>query len=94
VEVPPVPERELSSKLPGTTLADMRQQIDNMAQYDSLELDEHSGNLLRAAVTELGIDAAARESIIRVARTIANLDGRENVEAPHICEAINYRMLR
>jgi predicted ATPase with chaperone activity len=94
IEVPPVPERELSSRLPGTTLAEMRGQIANMAQFTSLELDEHCRNLLRAAVAELGIDAATRESIIRVARTIANLDGRENIEAPHICEAINYRMFR
>ena len=43
---------------------------------------------------EMGLDAAARESVLRVAHTIANLDGRENIEAPHICEAVNYRMLR
>jgi len=94
IEVPPVPEREMSSRLQGTTLAEMRGQIDNMAQFTSLELDEPSRNLLQAAVTEMGIDAATRESVIRVARTIANLDGRENIEAPHICEAVNYRMLR
>ncbi len=94
IEVPPVPEREMSSRLRGTTLADMRQQIENMTQFSSLELDEHCRNLLRAGVAEMGIDAATRESILRVARTIANLDGRENIEATHICEAINYRILR
>jgi len=92
VEVPPIPEREMSSRLPGTTLADMRQQIDNMAQHESLDLDEHSRNLLKAAVSELGIDATARGVIVRVARTIANLDGREDIEASHFCEAVNYRM--
>jgi len=94
VEVPPVPERELSSRLQGTTLADMQQQIDNMAQYESLDLDEHGCNLLKAAVAEMGIDAAAREGIIRVARTIANLDNSEQIEPCHLCEAINYRTLR
>ena len=94
IEVPPVPERELSSGLPGTSVADMRQQIKDMAQHASLELDEHSRNLLRAAVIELGMDAGVREIVIRVARTIANLDGSENIQSQHICEAINYRIVR
>ncbi len=84
----------MSSRLQGTTLADMRQQIDNMTHHESLDLDEHGRNLLRAAVTEMGIDAATRETVIRVARTIANLDGCEIIEAPYICEAVNYRILR
>ncbi len=91
VEAPPVPEKELSGKLPGTMLADMREQIDSMTQHESLDLDENSRNLLKAAVAELGIDAAGRETIIQIARTIANLDGRECIEASYICEAINYR---
>jgi predicted ATPase with chaperone activity len=94
VEVPPVPEREMSSRLLGTTLAEMRQQIDSMTHHESLELDEHGRTLLKAAVSDLGLDAATRETVLRVARTIANLDGCENIEAPHVCEAINYRMLR
>jgi len=94
VEVPPVPEREMSSKIHGTTLAEMREQIDNMAQHTSLELDEHGRTLLKAAVSDLGLDAATHETVVQVARTIANLDGRENIEPSHVCEAINYRMLR
>jgi len=94
IEVPPVPEREMSSKLHGTTLAEMRQQIDSMTQHTSLELDEHGRTLLKAAVSDLGLDAATRETVLRVARTIANLDGRENIEPSHLCEAINYRVLR
>jgi predicted ATPase with chaperone activity len=94
IEVPSVPEREFSSRSQGTTLADMQQQITDMAPHESLKLDEYSGNLLRAAVTEMGIDVAAREVVIRVARTIANLDGCENIQSQHVCEAINYRMVR
>jgi predicted ATPase with chaperone activity len=94
VEVPPVPERELSSQSSGTTLADMRRQIGGMAHHESLQQDEFGGSLLRAAVTEMGLDAAAREVVIRVARTVANLDGCQTIQSPHVCEAINYRTVR
>ena len=85
-------DREM--KTPGTTLADMRKQIEAKADYEGLDLDEVSSNLLRAAVRELGIDPEARRRIILVARTIASLDGREPIEACHLSEAINYRMMR
>ena len=45
-------EREM--RTPGTTLADMRKQMEAKADYQGLDLDEISGNLLRAAVRELG----------------------------------------
>jgi hypothetical protein len=64
------------------------------ADYEELDLDEVSRNLLRAAVRELGIDPDVRQRIIAVARTIASLDGREPIEACHLSEAINYRMMR
>ena len=92
VEVPPVPEREMASKLPGTILADMQQHIDAKTAHDSLELDDPGRNLLKAAVAELGLDAARRGSIVQVARTIANLDACENIKPCHLCEAINYRI--
>jgi len=85
-------EREM--RRPGTTLADMRKQIEGKADYQGLDLDEISGNLLRAAVRELGLDPDVRRRIIAVARTIANLDEHERIEAPHLAEAINYRMMR
>ena len=49
--------------------------------------------LLQAAVNETGLSARAHDKIIRVARTIADLEGSESIEMPHIHEAINYRML-
>jgi predicted ATPase with chaperone activity len=85
-------EREM--RTPGTTLADMRKQICDMADYRGLDLDEIGGNLLRAAVRELGIDPDARRRVLCVARTIASLDGREPIEACHLSEAVNYRILR
>lgn len=84
-------EREMRS--PGTTLADMRHQIEAKGDYQSLDLDEDSRNLLKAAIAELTLDADARHRILTVARTIANLDRYERIEARHLCEAINYRMV-
>ena len=56
-------------------------------------LDTECMNLLRASVNELGLSARAHDKILRVSRTIADLDGSETIQANHITEAINYRML-
>ena len=85
-------EREMRS--PGTSLAEMRQQIEAKTGYESLELGDDSRNLLKAAISELALDADARNRILAVARTIANLDRNERIEARHVCEAINYRAMR
>ena len=86
------PEREMRSA--GTGLAEMRQQIEAKTGHESLELGDDSRTLLKAAIAELALDADARNRILAVARTIANLDRSERIEARHVCEAINYRMLR
>jgi magnesium chelatase family protein len=56
-------------------------------------LNDECRNLLQAAVNETGLSARAHDKILRAARTIADLDGSDEIEAPHIHEAINYRML-
>jgi magnesium chelatase family protein len=56
-------------------------------------LDETGRNLLKASVTELGLSARAHDKILRVARTIADLEGSEALLPAHLNEAINYRML-
>ena len=50
-------------------------------------------NLLKASVTELALSARAHDKVLRLARTIADLEESDAIEAPHISEAINYRML-
>ena len=98
IEVPEVPEREMRSQTPGTSTADVMGYIKNCAACkaaypgQSLALDNDSAIILKAAVTELGIDADARTRILLVARTIANMDKQENIRAHHLCEAVNYRM--
>jgi magnesium chelatase family protein len=49
--------------------------------------------LLRASVNEMGLSARAHDKILRVARTIADLEQSEEIQIAHLTEAINYRML-
>jgi magnesium chelatase family protein len=57
------------------------------------KLDDEGQNLLKASMSEMGLSARAHDKILRVARTIADLDRSENIQPIHLNEAINYRML-
>ncbi|QYX33422.1 YifB family Mg chelatase-like AAA ATPase [Sphaerospermopsis torques-reginae] len=57
------------------------------------KLDDASRNLLEAAIRKLGLSARASDRILKVARTIADLAGDENLKPHHVAEAIQYRTI-
>ena len=56
-------------------------------------MDEKSKNLLEMSYEKLGLSARAYSKILKVSRTIADLDGKNNIEVKHVAEAIQYRNL-
>jgi magnesium chelatase family protein len=55
---------------------------------------DNSGELvLKQAMTELGLSARAHDKVLRVARTIADLESSERVKPEHVSEAVHYRQL-
>jgi len=56
-------------------------------------LSEECQSLLRSAIDQFGLSARAHDRIIKLARTIADLDGADDIAVPHIAEAVQYRSL-
>ncbi len=63
------------------------------------ELDQHAAlddagkDIMKQAMTELGLSARAYDKVRRIARTIADLEASESVQLAHVAEAISYRLL-
>lgn len=56
-------------------------------------LDDASIDLIRMAMSSLGLSARAYDRIIKVSRTIADLDAADDIQQEHVAEAISYRSL-
>ena len=57
------------------------------------DLGKESNDLFRNAVERLNLSARAYDRILKISRTIADLDGKENIELSHVSEGIQYRSL-
>ena len=60
---------------------------------DLCKINEAGQNLLKRAMEKLGLSARAYDRILKVARTIADLDGSEEIKLEHLAEAIHFRSL-
>jgi len=68
-------------------------QMTAKALRDFCRLDSEVESLLRTAIDQFALSARAHDRIIKLARTIADLDGSEDIGIPHIAEAVQYRSL-
>ena len=67
--------------------ADMR--IGEVRQFCSIQPEGQS--LMRAAMSQLNLSARAYHRILKLSRTIADLAGSEEIQSPHLAEALQYR---
>lgn len=81
-------ERARALGVAPTNMALSPRDVERVAQPD-----EPGARILGAAVERLGLSARAYGKVLRVARTIADLDGSDAVRAPHVAEAVHARPL-
>ena len=58
------------------------------------QLDTTGASLLKTSIEGLGLSARAHNRILKIARTIADLDFKDHIESSHIAQAVQYRRMR
>ncbi len=68
-------------------------QLDGERLRKHCQLDKESRKLMQTAYKNMGLSARAHDRILRMARTIADLDGSDSIRYPHLAEALQMRAL-
>lgn len=68
-------------------------QMSSRLLRECCQLEPRGASLLEQAISRLGLSARAYDRILKVARTIADLEGSNPIQPPHLAEAIQYRAL-
>jgi magnesium chelatase family protein len=97
IEVPVLNQKVLTDKRKGEPSKDIKARADKARFFLSSKkeflFDKEANELLKLAILELGLSAKCYDKVIRVATTIAKMDGKAIIEAHHISESISYRSL-
>jgi len=90
VEVARQRQHERFSKLkPPNVIANADMRVGEVRQF--CKLDEAGESLIRVAMGQMNLSARGYHRVLKLARTIADLAGSEQIQAPHLAEALQYR---
>jgi predicted ATPase with chaperone activity len=86
-----IEDQKTSRHSPNSTITNASMSPRQVRQF--CKLDAAGETILKQAMTEMGLSARAHDKILRVARTIADIEGNENIQPHHVAEAVQYRRL-
>jgi magnesium chelatase family protein len=85
--------REIQQKRFSRTKIKLNSQMRPADVRKHCSLDDNSQKLLKSAFERLNLSARAYDRVLKIARTIADLEGREQIKTDHLAEALQYRSL-
>ena len=96
-ETPSEPSEAIRARVEAARRLQLERGVDcnahlaGQALRDTCALDGAGAALMKTAYNSMALSARSYDRILRVARTIADLDGSPGIQAPHLAEAIQYR---